>query len=474
MLHKNKTNQNPDRHSKWNPTTTFQIVAICLSTVSCTNPTLVEQRTPVHSTQDMSRSDSDLDQKRAIEFERLRSKGIQDYNDIDINALEPGEVCVINANEAEAKKLDEYVLAQGYTKKKRRVLTNLGFVMSILHVPPGQTVQQGIVALREVFPSQIIDANHHYYLQGQTTQMDPRLYGHRLVKWNEQVVRCTSQNIQIGMIDTPVDRNSLPLHHRKIQTKSFLPTKASKARNHHGTAIATLLVGQAQSTNHALLPQASLFAAEAFRQTDAGNTEATTWSIVRALDWLVEQNVQIINLSLGGPPNALLSYAIKKTLAENIPVVAAGGNAGTQGASIYPAAQPGVIAVTALDANLDPYRHASRGSYIAFSAPGVDIWIPNDQGGGLFQSGTSFAAPFVTTAAATVKQLHPNWTPEQVANHLANDALDLGAIGKDETFGWGLIQIPQTCQNTSLSIHTQSSIVNPDSTSRTPKISEIN
>ncbi|GJL51908.1 MAG: protease [Nitrospirales bacterium] len=379
------------------------------------------------------------------QFDRLRAKGLQDQDTINLDALEPGEVCVINVNEDEAKKLDTYASSRGYTKKKRRILNGLGFVMSILHVPPGHTVQQGIGDLRKAFPSQIIDANHHYFLQGKTVPIDPRLYGHRLVKWNEQTANCTTQDISIGMIDTPVDRHRLPLHHRPIHMESFLSEHASKASDHHGTAVAILLVGQAQSTRHALLPQASLFVAEAFRQTDKGHTEATTWSIVRALDWLVERKVQIINLSLGGPPNALLSFAIQNTLAEGIPIVAAGGNVGPRGQSIYPAAQPGVLAVTALDVNLHPYQHASRGPYIAFSAPGVDIWIPKNSHDGVFQSGTSFAAPFVTTAAATVKQLHPNWTPEQVTHHLASHALDLGQLGKDNTFGWGLIQIPQTC-----------------------------
>ncbi len=445
-------------------TVTFSLGTVLFSGMSCTTATAPAVSTQVQSEQKAQSSASlPNDKESKIEFERLRSQGIQDHREINLATLEPGEVCVINVNEAEANELDKFVLPLGYTKKKRRTLSNLGFVMSILLVPSGQTVQQGIGILRKAFPSQIIDANHHYFLQGQNLQVDPRLYGQQLVQWNEQAVSCTAQSVPIGMIDTPIDRTRLPIHHRTIHTESFLPANAPKAQAHHGTAVATLLIGQAQSTDHALLPKASLYVAEAFRRTDTGNTEATTWSIVRALDWLVEHDVQIINLSLGGPPNALLSYAIEKTLAQGIPIIAAGGNAGPDGPSIYPAAQPGVIAVTALDANLVPYRHASRGSYIAFSAPGVDIWIPHNGRDGVFQSGTSFAAPFVTTAAATVKQLHPHWTPEEVARQLANTAVDLGKTGKDEVYGWGLVQIPHTCRKTSLSIHTQSLRANPSS-----------
>ncbi|WP_447968480.1 S8 family serine peptidase [Nitrospira sp. M1] len=429
------------------------ITALSCSLLSGASCGITASEVPIHAEPTPHTTAS---QDTSQEFEDLRKNGIHDHANIDLNALEPGEVCVINVSENEAKKLDVFALSRGYIKKKRRILNSLGFVMSILHVPPGHTVQQGIVELRHAFPSHIIDANHHYFLQGKTDQLDPRLYGHRLVKWNKQTASCTSHDMSIGMIDTPIDRHRPSLRHRIIHTESFLSEQARKAPDHHGTAVATLLVGEAQSTSHALLPQASLFVAEAFRRTDNGITEATTWSIVRALDWLIEQNVQIINLSLGGPPNTLLSYAINNTLAHDISIVAAGGNAGPRGGSVYPAAQPGVIAVTALDSNLHPYRHASRGPYIAFSAPGVDIWIPKNDNDGVFQSGTSFAAPFVTTAAATVKHMHPQWTPEQISNYLATHALDLGKHGKDNTFGWGLIQMPQTCGAKPRLLHTPS------------------
>ncbi len=449
--------------------TTFPFLSILLFCLtSCATPPSQE---PDHAIKNPHATITvDSEAPTTMKFDQLRTGGIQDH--IDLDALEPGEVCVINANETEAKKLDQFAQARYYIKKKRRSLTSLGFIMSILQVPPGTTVQEGIATLRQEFPTQIIDANHHYYLQGLTDDTDPRRYGQRLVGWTKQHVHCTNPDFSIGMIDTPIDINRLSKDHQTIHTESFLSTHASKASNHHGTAIATLLVGQNQSTNHALLPNASLFVAEAFRQTKSGNTEATTWSIVRALDWLVDQNVQIINLSLGGPPNALLSHAINTTLGHSIPIVAASGNAGPLGRPAYPAAQPGVIAVTALDAKLHPYRHANRGHYITFAAPGVDIWVPHKNGNGVFKSGTSFAAPFVTAAAAAIKQSNPQWTPNQITHQLAVTAMDLGITGKDSTFGWGLIQIPRTCQHTSSSIHTQTGDVISEATLKASLLSD--
>jgi subtilisin family serine protease len=258
------------------------------------------------------------------------------------------------------------------------------------------------------------------------------------------------------MIDTNIDPAHPSLNGHDIYTQSFLTEETPTASAEHGTAVATLLFGTSGPSKTGLLPKAKLSVAETFRELQPGQVESTTWNIVRGLDWLVKQNVQVINLSLGGPPNGLLTYAINRTLKHNIPIVAAAGNTGPHGRSMYPAAQEGVIAVTALDASLHSYHYASRGDFIAFSAPGVDIWVPTGEEQGVFRSGTSFAAPFVTMAVAVMKSSHPEWSSEQIAQDLATHSKDLGAEGKDSIFGWGLIQFPKTCSKPSPSPHPQS------------------
>ena len=385
-------------------TTMCSLGMLLISGTSCSTSDPTLQVIHAESTQNKPESRSLItDKNQKTTFDRLRTNGIRNDDNIDLYALEPGEVCVINISKAEAKKLDIFANAQGFTKKKRRTLDNLGFIMSILHVPAGQTVQQGIAQLRHEFPTQIIDANHHYTIQGDTRSFNPQRYGQQLVGWDNRTLRCTTDNFRIGMIDTAVDNTHPHLLHQNISTETFLTKAAPKAPRHHGTAVATLLIGKNPAITSSIFPQATLFVAEAFRQKKEGHTEATTWSVVRALDWLVEQHVQVINLSLGGPNNALLRYAVHETLRQKIPIVAAAGNSGPQSRPLYPAAQKGVIAVTALDAQLLPYRHASQGDYISFSAPGVDIWIPHSEKHGAFMSGTSFATPFVTTAVAALK-----------------------------------------------------------------------
>lgn len=390
-----------------------------------------------------------INDEKVLDNGKVPASGLTNQTNIDPEGMEPGQVCVINTNMAEAKALDQFASVHGYAKKKRRVLESLGFVMSIFQVPPGGRVTQGIRELSEAFPSQVIDANHHYHLQGFENEVDARRYGQQLVGWTKKAGSCGGEHVRIGMVDTTVNKVATFVQPSSIRTQSFLSDGNPEAPSQHGTAVAMQLVGNSPQMGSGLLPNATLLVAETFREVHPGQIEATTWSIVRALDWLVKENVQVINLSLGGPPNALLTFAIERTLNHNIPLVAAAGNTGPLGHPMYPAAQERVIAVTAIDAKLTPYHYASRGSHIAFSAPGVDIWVPTGKESGIFKSGTSFATPFVTTAVAAIKLANPQSTPEEITQYLTNSALDLGSPGKDDIFGWGLIQIPHECSTLS-------------------------
>ena len=105
-----------------------------------------------------------------------------------------------------------------------------------------------------------------------------------------------------------------------------------------------------------------------------------------------------------------------------------------------------VVAVTAVDPNLRPYRHANRGVYIDFSAPGVGLRTAKPGGGVKVQSGNSFAAPFVTAAAALERTR--GIPASQVRQALARRAQDLGAPGRDPVFGWGLVRLRAPCAAT--------------------------
>jgi len=104
-----------------------------------------------------------------------------------------------------------------------------------------------------------------------------------------------------------------------------------------------------------------------------------------------------------------------------------------------------VLAVTAIDQQLAAYGHANQGDYIDFSAPGVGLWTAMNGGGGL-QSGTSFAAPFITGAIALELAGGAKPDPETLRAELRKLTQDLGAPGRDAIFGWGLVRMRPNCR----------------------------
>jgi subtilisin family serine protease len=159
-------------------------------------------------------------------------------------------------------------------------------------------------------------------------------------------------------------------------------------------------------------------------------------SLVRALDWLLGEKVSLINMSLAGPDNRILASAVAKTLASGTAIVAAVGNEGPAAPPLFPAAYPGVIAVTAVDSKSKIYRWANRGDQVYFAAPGVNIISARSDGDYGRESGTSMAAPVV--AAFLACEMHQHKRDEALAL-LSNKAKDLGEPGRDQVFGVGLL-----------------------------------
>jgi len=119
--------------------------------------------------------------------------------------------------------------------------------------------------------------------------------------------------------------------------------------------------------------------------------------------------------------------------------VAAAGNGGPNAKPGFPAALPGVLAVTAVDAEDGLYAMANIGDYIDLAAPGVDIVTPAPDGGYPPLSGTSMAAAHVSGIAALMRELMPMMSGVEIVALLKTNVTDLGDAGRDKYFGAGLI-----------------------------------
>jgi thermitase len=167
---------------------------------------------------------------------------------------------------------------------------------------------------------------------------------------------------------------------------------------------------------------------------DKGDTTATR--LVDGIDWSVENEADVINLSLAGPDNAAVERAVNSARANGTVVVAAAGNLGTT-TPLYPAAYEKVIAVSATNENDGLASTSSRGNWVDLAAPGTSILSTRKGGGYGVATGTSEAAPFVSALAGLLAS--EGKTASEIRQRMQSTATDLGAAGDDPKFGHGRI-----------------------------------
>jgi subtilisin family serine protease len=252
----------------------------------------------------------------------------------------------------------------------------------------------------------------------------------------------TGERVLIAVIDSGVDTA-----HPEIagQVAGSFDALGSPAPPHeHGTAMASAIIAHAALKGGA--PAARILAIRAFGATGS-SAEATTLSLLRAIDWAVARGAQVINLSFTGPTDPEVARGLATAAKKGIVLVAAAGNAGPKAAPLFPASDANVIAVTATDAEDKLFTLANRGKHIAVAAPGVDILAAAPGGRYQFSSGTSIAAAHVSAIAALLLELRPDLTPAAVRKILAATATDLGPKGRDDRFGAGLANAQRAVQS---------------------------
>lgn len=211
----------------------------------------------------------------------------------------------------------------------------------------------------------------------------------------------------------------------------------------HGTLVAGVIAAQNNSIGVVgIAPDVELYPIKVLNNHGEGDIS----DIADAIDWCINNKIQIINMSFAIPEDKPLLYSsILKATNAGIILVASASN--TYGGEVgFPASYDEVISVTAVDKNYHIGKTAPRGK-IDFSAPGVNILSTSYNGNYEEFSGTSLTAPHVTGLIALVLQrptefgLLKNEVNSQKAiyNILKNFSKDLGEKNKDNTFGEGFI-----------------------------------
>ena len=204
----------------------------------------------------------------------------------------------------------------------------------------------------------------------------------------------TGNGRTIGMIDGGVASHPA-LAAAAIEQSGFA---GSPQPTGHGTAVASLLVGN-QGPFRGAATGARLFVADVYGGNRAAGSAST---VVKALGWLLRRRAQVINVSLGGPPNRLVQRAVQIAQARGVRLVAAVGNDGPAAPPQYPASYPGVLAITGVDGRGRALPEAGRATHLDFAAPAADMAAALPGQGYSRVRGTSFAAPLATARLAVV------------------------------------------------------------------------
>ena len=347
------------------------------------------------------------------------------------------EVFAVVNTQVNAVDLEHKAAEWGYSLKHKEKLEGLDMFIMTFECPPGINPHDAVVELERLQSNSTVSVNHKYSLQTaeSTPEYSGENYADSLIRWPE--TGCQAK-VPIGIIDGGVSDAFLQRHKNRVTFKSFIEGEPPQAAIHHGTAIASILVDQNR------LSQGEYFIASVVAQDENGEQYSGVYPMLKALNWMVENEVKLVNVSLAGPKNKTLQRAIQRASDKGMIVVAAVGNNGKDATPQYPAAFENVIAATAVNIDGEVYPSAVQGEHVDFAAPGVEIHIPG-QGGGRYVSGTSIAAPFVTATIASHAHEGRDFSVADVTKYLSQSSRDLGPNGVDPIYGHGLISAKENC-----------------------------
>ncbi|MEQ4301159.1 type VII secretion-associated serine protease mycosin [Plantactinospora sp. B6F1] len=251
------------------------------------------------------------------------------------------------------------------------------------------------------------------------------------------------EGITVAVIDTGVDphpdlRNNL-LSGTATYTGGSGNGRQDGDPGGHGTAMAGLIAAHGRGANGALgiAPKAKIIPIRDSENKSGGDPDETA----KAVEWAISKRVDIINISSVMSSSSRLRQAIEAAFKADIVVVASAGNRPGHILVGFPAAIDGVVAVGATDHKGNYSDTSVTGKRVVIAAPGIDIHSTAKRGRYSETSGTSDSAAIVAGAAALVRSKFPDLSAEEVVHRLTATADDKGAPGRDEEYGYGVVNL---------------------------------
>jgi subtilisin family serine protease len=259
----------------------------------------------------------------------------------------------------------------------------------------------------------------------------------------------TGSGVRVAILDTGIDKTHSDLNDNCIGGHDFVNDDSDPMDdNGHGTHCAGIVAAKDNGEGVVgVAPEAHLYAVKVL---DSGGSGSVS-NVIAGIEWSVTNDMQVLSMSFGGGDSESMEAACDAAYTAGIVVVASAGNNGNppgRGDNVgYPARYDSVIAVAATDSNDIRARWSSTGPDVELAAPGVGIYSTYLDGGYATKSGTSMACPHVAGTAALViySSIADNGA---VRACLQETADDLGAIGRDNLYGYGLVDADEAAMPT--------------------------
>ena len=248
------------------------------------------------------------------------------------------------------------------------------------------------------------------------------------------------EGVVVGLPDTGVDTKTAELAGAVLPGKEF--GEGAHGDGHfdpigHGTAMAGLIAGRGLPNGGGVLgiaPKSVILPIQTM-QGDLGVGE----NLADGINWAVDQGVKVICIAGGTSEDSTVRKAVERALTADIVIVAAVGNRPKTTSVAYPARLPGVLAVGGTDRDGNRAAVSVTGPEVVVVAPAVDVVSTSLSGTHAAGTGTSDATAIVSGVAALVRSKYPRLSGPEVVRRIALTATDNGKPGRDEEYGYGLV-----------------------------------
>jgi len=357
--------------------------------------------------------------------------------------------------------LREKIIQDRGAKIKEKLLLPHTFV---LRVPAGEEIkiaqllsQNPLVSYAEpnyLVYAQMVPNDPYYRYQW---HLDNSSYGG--IQMEEAWDISSGSGVTVAVVDTGIRKGSDLENTCFLQGYDYVENDSDPTDdNGHGTHVAGTL---AQSTNNSLGVAGVAFSSclMPVKVLDSQGSGTYAW-VANGIYYAVDHGAKVINLSLGGSfSDNTLKEAVKYAYEKGVTVVAACGNE-NKSTCLYPASYDDyVIAVGATQYDEKKAPYSNYGPSLDLVAPGGNLNVDQNKDGygdGILQQtfeikngevkwgyyffqGTSMATPHVSGVAALLISAGKANSPDQVRTILQSTAEDKGTPGKDDIYGWGLV-----------------------------------